>query len=665
MLVLGWHGSLKGSERGDPARFEGHDAAAVLLKDGVVVAAVEEERLNRLKHSNAFPVQAIRHCLSEAGVRLSDVDMIITDHLETTVLDVAKRQHFYNPGERPLDAHQWIARLFDDAFATDVSSKISFCAHHRAHMYAAWYTSGYPDALGVCLDAGGDGRSGLVAMCEAGGIRTLRDLPYSASLGMFYIGALNYLGYSLFDEYKVMGLAPYGDPSVYASFFERLYSLGPDGQVEVQPIYDLYRLYEEAGLTGRARRHGEGFTQDHKDYAAALQKALERMCWHVIGHFADVTGARRLCLTGGVAQNCTMNGEIVKARRFDAVHVQPAAHDAGNALGAALSALHDSGAKLGERPFSTLYLGRDIGTSAQVAERLAVWADFLVVRQSADVHAEAAGFLAAGDVIGWVQGRSEFGPRALGNRSILADPRPAENKTVINAMIKKREGYRPFAPSVLQERLHDYFEMPDPDGTTPFMVLTLPVREPFRALLGAVTHVDGSARVQSVAERDNPDYHRLISRFADRTGLPILLNTSFNNNVEPIVDSVDDAVACFLTTDLHKLVIADWIIEKALDPPLLTLAARLSAGWRMSASGVPDEGGAFVAEPTAAVLSGSRSVAVSHAVFHLLTNAGGSRALSSRCATAGVRDSNALAAVAAEIRDLWERRVVTLTPSGR
>jgi len=661
MLVLGWHGSLKSSQLGDGARFDGHDAAAVLLKDGKIVAAIEEERLNRLKHSNAFPSNAIRHCLSEAGVEISDLDAIVTDHMEETILDFARRQFFYNPNEKNLNATQWIARLFEKEFDTDVSCKIKFCPHHLAHMYAAWYTSGFTEALGVCLDGGGDGRSGLIAKCEGGKIEVLRHLSQTHSLGIFYICAIGYLGYHLFDEYKVMGLAPYGNPAVYAHLFDKMYELRPDGHVEIAPVFDLYKTFDDAGFVEKARRKEDNFTQDHKDYAAALQKALERMSGHIIDFFADATDARNLCLTGGVAQNCSMNGEILKSRRFDRVYVQPASHDAGNALGAAISFLQESGYKIRGKLLPNLYLGKNIGASAEIRDRLFAWRGCLNYRRSTNIHRDAANFIAEGNVIGWVQGRAEFGPRALGNRSILADPRPAENKTIINAMIKKREGYRPFAPSVLEEDLHEFFEMPDRNDTAPFMVVTLPVKNQFREMLGAVTHVDGSARVQSVSRSDNSDFHKLISEFRDVTGLPILLNTSFNNNFEPIVDSVDDAITCFLTTDLDKLIISDWIIDKISDPPLLELTARLSPGWKISCNYAVVKEDRFTVEPTAAVLSGSPSVTISRYVFDILTS-DCDRDIISHCAAAGMAVSSQLEQVSSEIFNLWQRRMIVLSP---
>lgn len=663
MLVLGWHGSLKSTEIGDGARFDGHDAAAVLIKDGRVVAAIEEERLNRLKHSNAFPSHAIRYCLSEVGAQISDVDAIITDHARETVSDSVKREFFYNPSQRKVTAEQWVARLFENEFKVDVSSKIRFCPHHQAHLYAAWYTSGYRDALGMCLDGGGDDMSGLIARCSSDEIEILRQIPQSNSLGIFYIAAISYLGYHLFDEYKVMGLAPYGDPTKYRALFDKMYNLNSDGHVEIMPFYELYNVYEEAGLAENSRKKGDEFTQDHKDYAAALQTTLERMCWHMIDHFANVTGSRNLCMTGGVAQNCTMNGKILKSGRFENVHVQPAAHDAGNALGAALFYLHDNGRKISPDVLPNLYVGRQIGTSGLVERRLGDWHGFVTARKSDNVHMDAAKAIADREVIAWVQGRSEFGPRALGNRSILADPRPNENKARINAMIKKREGYRPFAPSVLEENLHDYFDLPQSVVRTPFMVVTVPVRSPYRELLGAVTHVDGSARVQSVSHNDNPDFHNLISQFSRLTGLPIVLNTSFNNNFEPIVDSVDDAITCFLTTELDKLFISDWVIEKVAHLPLLELSARLSPGWKLSCAMSMANEKSFSIEPTASVLSGSHAMTVSSALFRILEDDDDGPNIGSRCATFGIDDPLQLARITAEVSDLWHRRMIVLSPT--
>src|SRR5262249_1296171 len=283
---------------------------------------------------------------------------------------------------------------------------------------------------------------------------------------------------------------------------------------------------------------------------ASLQETLEDIAFHTIRYYRQVTGQKRLCLAGGVAHNCTLNGKLLYSGLFDDVFIQPAAHDAGCALGSAMHAYLQAKGSLSRPRLDHVFWGSDAGADDEIESTLSRWTELVEFEKVDNVAERAAQLLAGGSVIGWVQGRSEFGPRALGNRSILADPRPAENKRVINAMVKKREGYRPFAPSVPEEDAADIF-VPPPMKTAPFMIFVVDVREHQRALLGAVTHVNGSARVQTVSRSTNARYHRLLAEFKALTGVPVLLNTSFNNNAEPIVDSVEDAVVCYLTTGLH------------------------------------------------------------------------------------------------------------------
>jgi carbamoyltransferase len=385
---------------------------------------------------------------------------------------------------------------------------------------------------------------------------------------------------------------------------------------------------------------------------------------HVVAHFQKITGARRLCLTGGVAQNCSMNAEILKSAMFSDVYVQPVSYDAGNALGAALSFLRDGGHKIHNPILPHLYWGSETGTAEIVGKRVGAWSKLISFHRSSDVAVQAAQLLADGNVIGWVQGRSEFGARALGNRSILADPRPAENKQIINAMIKKREGYRPFAPSVLEERLHDFFEAPPTFLSAPFMVITLPVKEKFRRSLGAVTHVDGTARVQTVSQGANPLFHAVIENFSKLTGVPIVLNTSFNNNFEPIVDSIDDAVACFITTGLDRLIISDFIVEKqrileksllldfAIDlPPTRRLVCRTQASGSHQ----------FLIECNADEVFGGPAIEISENLFFALFDSEG-KTMRSRLEDVALTSDSELDDLAGEIFFLWERRAILLSP---
>jgi carbamoyltransferase len=306
-------------------------------------------------------------------------------------------------------------------------------------------------------------------------------------------------------------------------------------------------------------RGSDDLLQCHRDLAAAVQECLETVVLHLLKHWQNTTGLRHLCLAGSVAHNCAMNGKILASGCFESVFVQPAAHHAGCALGAANHVSRRLRPELPIAPLRHVYWGPQIAHGETLRASLHAWRAWLDVRQSDDIVADTAACLAAGEVVGWVQGASEFGPRALGNRSILADPRPAGNRARINRMIKKREEYRPFAPAVTEQVATDYFELGS-TSSLPYMSVVVPVREMHRKSLGAVTHVDGSARVQTVCEQDNPRFWALLNAFGAQTGVPILLNTSFNNNVEPIVDSVDDAICCFLTTGLDKLVVGDYLM---------------------------------------------------------------------------------------------------------
>jgi carbamoyltransferase len=664
MLVLGWHGGWTGEVDGDPPRSAGgdvlgHDGAAVLIRDGTIVAAIEEERLSRVKHSRAFPARSIRFCLDEAGAKLSDVDAIVTDTSEPFLDAWVFRRGVEEPGRMAAGGLQWIAELFRREFNEDVGPKLKFCRHHLAHLYASYYASGFDAALGVCFDGAGDGPSGLIAECGDGGVKPLRQIPIEQSLGYFYTRSIALLGYRLFDEYKVMGLAPYGNAAVYRSVFSRMYELEAEGRFTVVTEAERQALLEEARLTKAVRPKGDAFTQQHRDIAAALQEALERIAEHTVTHAQRVTGARKLCLGGGVAHNCSMNGRLLRSGRFDDIYVQPAAHDAGNALGAALSVLPMESRRRGFMPH--VYFGTRTGGDAVAAERLRRWAPLISMRQVDDPSQAAAALIADGLVIGWVQGKSEFGPRALGNRSILADPRPAENKSIINGMVKKREGYRPFAPSVLQERLHDFFDVPAQVTALPFMTMVVPVKAEKRELLGAVTHVDGTARVQTVSAADNPRYYALIEAFGAATGVPIVLNTSFNNHAEPIVDSVDDAVVCFLTTGIHRLVVENWVVEKVADvaraPALQGLCVSLSSNKRLISRQVGGCVQHHIESDGSAPFAG-RAAPVSAGVHTVLQASNLGSSLAEVC-TAYSLDPHA---IALELYELWQNRLIILSP---
>jgi len=669
MLVLAIHSlsPIRDSDDMDPELGWGdHDAAAVLVEDGRVLAAIEEERLNRVKHSSAFPLRAARRCLDQAGVRLRDVDRIAIAFSEEYADRYFLRRALDNAAAPLGGGRARLAALLERELGWDAPERLRFVGHHQAHLWSAFQPSGFDRGLAVSIDGVGESLSGAVATFQGNRLDVLREYPVRKSLGFFYRECIAMVGYTRFDEYKVMGLAPYGHPERYAELFADAYRLLPGGDYEVLPGDALVLLMDDAGLARHARRKGEPFDQAHRDFSAALQQALERIVFHVLSHWREETGERALCMAGGVAHNCTMNGRIAYSGLFDRMWVQPAAHDAGNALGAALAVLHEEGAPLASAPLRQVYLGSGIPDDGGVERELRGWGDLLEFERCGDVVAETSRLLAGGSVVGWVQGRSEFGPRALGNRSILADPRPAENKDRINAMVKKREGYRPFAPSTRLERAGDFFELPAAVAEFPFMTFALRVRPEVRELLGAVTHVDGTARVQTVARDTNPRYWALLRAFEELTGVPVLLNTSFNNHAEPIVDSVDEAVACFLTTGLDALVVGDHLVRKRNGGAAGEALARLSPSLPASRKLVMRTGAEgereCELESTGNRWFGEAAVALSDHAFALLWASDGVRTLGELLDERGWMDDAERRALLDEMAELWSRRAVVLRP---
>ncbi|APO46205.1 hypothetical protein BS614_20710 [Paenibacillus xylanexedens] len=652
MYILGLNAGpdLVYEETSDSGLAYSHDSAAVLLRDGKVVAGIEEERLNRMKHSSKAPVQAIRYCLEQGGIGIEEIDYIA----------------FYLSFERARselnETRQGILRYILIAFGYEFpSERILFINHQLAHAMSTYAMSGFEQALVFSVDGSGDGISGMILSAENKQMKTLYELPRAHSLGDFYERIIQFLGYKRFDEYKVMGLAPYGDPSVYRTFFKKFYSLLPGGDyrihVHLPLLFDLVP----------PRKKSEPFNQQHKDIAAALQESLEEIVTHIVTHYQKVTGHKQLCLAGGVAHNCTMNGKLLYSGLFKNIFVQPAAHDAGAALGAALCVHYKQRPQDPFYPLEHLYWGPHIGNDAEILETLSPWESWLEWEYVGDELIErTAELLADGSVIGWVQGRSEFGPRALGNRSIIADPRPAENKEIINAMVKMREGYRPFAPSVLEEKAADYFEVPGGMEKSPYMIFVLNVKEDKRKLLGAITHVDGTARIQTVSSQTNPRYWSLIRAFEALTGIPIILNTSFNNNVEPIVDSATDAIVSYLTTKLNYLVIGNYLIRKKAvsDEAILHLYPKLPCYAVLYKK--RGRGGEGQLETKAQVCrndSESSNMPISVELFELLAQANGKRTFQNIIVAVHGQDELLCRSLAAEMHKLWSHRLVELSPA--
>jgi carbamoyltransferase len=636
-----------------------HDSAAVLICDGQIIAGIEEERLNRVKHTNRIAAHATRRCLDIAGLSVRDVDRFAfygkEEVWDRRVWHFMLSRHDITPRWRARD---YLADALSHDLACDLDpSRVTFVEHHLAHATSAYLPGPFADALVVTLDGEGDGLSGSVWAGQGEQLTRLLDIPRSESLGLLYLRAIQYLGYQQFDEYKVMGLAPYGNPQRYRHLFEAMCQLRPNGRFEVQ-LEQVSRLSE---VLTSPRRASEPMTDVHRDLAAALQESIERATLHLLDFYRNETGLRYLCLAGGVAHNSTMVGSIARSGLFDGVFAQPASHDAGCALGAALHVARELAPRSRSTPLVDVYWGTDIGDEPVVRATLERWDQLVEIRRMRDTSVEVAELIASGAVIGWVQGRSEFGPRALGNRSILADPRPAENKERINRLIKQREAYRPFAPAVLEEHANQLFDMP-PGTLGAFMTFTVPVRAHSRHVLGAVTHVDGTARVQTVTRASNPRFWSLIDAFGARTGTPVLLNTSFNHSVEPIVDSIDDAVTCFLTTGLTHLVVQDYLVIKreVHADRLLRLSPSFPEHVQLVHARSMGEGDDIedVRQCQDTIIP-SHSQNISHETYQLLSRADGRSSLDDLVRHGDIRMSSV---VLAELEDLWMRRLLRFLP---
>lgn len=644
-----------------------HDSAAALLDDGKVVAAIEEERLNRIKHTSKGPVSAIRFCLEHYGVRLSDIDRFaIYTEEKSTSREVRMAYYRHLEQDSVMDLRGIVHEMLTQSLGEDIDDdKLVFVPHHMAHAESAYAQSGYDRSLVMTIDGVGDQASGMLLSGEGVALDILHVLPVQKSLGIFYLDVIRFLGYDQFEEYKVMGLAPYGDASKYRPLFKKFYDLLPGGDYFINPDFPdlLCRI-------GHRRKKQEPLKQAHTDIAAALQEALEEIVFHILRHYQKKTGHRQLCLGGGVAHNCSLNGKILYSGMFEEVFVQPAAHDAGCAVGAGLHALHQepvsSPRTNGSRSqLDHVYWGTDTGSDEAIFDCLSQWKTFVAYEYVDKICERTADLLALGNVVGWVQGRSEFGPRALGNRSIVADPRPAENKDIINSMVKKREAYRPFAPSVLEEYAGEYFDLPLEGMRSPFMTFVVKVREDKRALLKATTHVDGTARIQTVSKETNSTFWQLIDEFRKLTGVPVLLNTSFNNNAEPIVDSVEDAVVCFLTTRLHYLVVGNYLVSKKNidDETYLDLAPSLPRYARLVQSR------RFISDHqinTVCELANSYhhqyNVQISVEAFNVLMEANGEKSLGDLLHAQDGTDQSRRTVIIDEMRRLWFSRALALHP---
>jgi len=552
---------------------QGHDAAAALIADGILVAAAAEERFNRKKHSGDFPRRAIEYCLTEAGMELDDVGEI------AHAFDYAPFAAAYSIDPigaacyREVYSKEALLKSVDRHLPGFPPARVRSVNHHLSHAASAYFTSGWEDCLVVVIDGMGEVHSASVYRAGAGRLERVHQISAANSIGILYSLITFHLGFDFnADEYKIMGLAPYGDPERFRPFFEQTVLLSEDGSIQI-PILKLNRTREERENHLRTREYLERhlvpardpeaeITDVHRDVAAALQACLDRTMLHLCGYFGRKTGLKRLALAGGVALNCTANGRLLSSGLFDEIYVQPAAGDDGAALGAALYRAANLGTVRNERIPAPFYGPEH--SAAEIDAALARFADRIDVVRFAtldDVCREAAQMIAAGKVLAWYRGRMEFGPRALGHRSILADPGHPEMRDRINAMVKMREAFRPFAPAVTLEQVHQWFEVA-PMTELPYMIMTVDVRRPYRAELPAITHVNGSARVQTVSRRDNADFHSLLTALGQTTGREMTLNTSFNVKGQPIVNTPDEAVETFLGTGIDFLFLENILVRR-------------------------------------------------------------------------------------------------------
>ena len=586
-----------------------HDSAAALLVDGVAVAAAQEERFSRKKHDARFPQHAVRYCLESQGLLLSDLDAVV--YYEKPLLTFERLLETYL-GAAPRGGRSFVAAmqvwLKEKLFLkTEIKKQLAalagdaeplpqllFSEHHLSHAGAAFYPSPFEKAAVLCMDGVGEWATTSAWLGDGSSLKPLWEINFPHSLGLLYSAFTYYCGFKVNSgEYKLMGLAPYGEPRFVEQIKEHLIDIKPDGTFRLDLSYfKFHRGFRMTGrkfhkLFGRPPRKGETeLSQFHMDLAASIQVVTEEIVLKIARTLRDETGAKHLCLSGGVALNCVANGKLLREGLFEDIWIQPASGDAGSALGAALVAWHQHF----EQPrqpvpgdaMAGTYLGPQFSNEQIAAYLSDIQAPFHSLEDAA-LFERLAELLDQGKVIGWFNGRMEFGPRALGGRSIIGDPRNQQMQSVMNLKIKYRESFRPFAPSVLEHEVGNQFEL---QAKSPYMLLVAPVKKALctpmteqqqqlfgidklnvpRSQLPAITHVDYSARVQTVSERTNPRYFNLIRAFQRRTGCPTIVNTSFNVRGEPIVCTPQDAYRCFMRTEMDALVLQNQLLLKTEQP---------------------------------------------------------------------------------------------------
>jgi len=595
-----------------------HDSASALLRDGEIVAAAQEERFSRKKHDDCFPWRAIEFCLQFAAVSAAEIDYVVFydkpllkfERLLETYMAFAPRGFRSFKAAMPV----WLREklYLKDLLAKELArfepqrawkDRLLFSEHHLSHAASAYYASPFDAAAVLTLDGVGEWATSSVAIGRGSSLEVIREIHFPHSLGLLYSAFTYYTGFKVNSgEYKVMGLAPYGQPRYAQTILDHLIDVKADGSFRLDMQYFDYctgltmtsqRFHDLFG--GQPRSPESPLSQRDMDLCASIQAVTEEVMLRLTRSLAADTGMRNLCLAGGVALNCVANGKILRDNRFDRIWVQPAAGDAGGAVGAAMAGYYRYLGRsrlpaTGVDAMKGCYLGPEY-TQADIETRLREVGARFDVLADADLLAACVDGLADGRALGWFQGRMEFGPRALGARSILGDPRSSQMQSTLNLKVKYRESFRPFAPSVLREEVHNWFDL---EGDSPYMLFVADVaqshRQPVaidqsqlfgieklkvvRSDIPAVTHVDYSARVQTVDAQTNPRYHALLSTFKQRTGCPVLVNTSFNIRGEPIVCTPEDAFRCFMGTEIELLAVGNCLLRKEDQNPALKLVYR-------------------------------------------------------------------------------------------
>jgi carbamoyltransferase len=561
MFTLGFAGGLDviHERRLDTPENYTYDGAAVLLEDGVVVAALEEERLDRIKHSNKFPIKSIRFCLESRGLHLSDLSSIAYYVDEASADALLARMYLSRPDfQRRIDARTLMRAMLSEAFDCEVEpSKLRFYEHKLTHAACAMYQSGFQQALVYVIDNAGALYSGRRASDGHVSLDTLAFTPPSKSLQKFCHAILPFLGLGMFEEYKALALAPLGNPVAFDARLAQLYDLLPDGE---------YRLHLDraSALIDHIEipRAGIELSSPHHDLAAALQRAMERIVLHVLRHYQSVTGLRQLCVAGGMAENVATNACILYSGLFDDAFVHPAAYDSGCALGAALLASQDDGRPVPKTRVESVNWGSTIGGASEISAELMRWSGFIQLDRVENGASHAAKLISEGALIGWVEGHSDFGSRALGGRNALTDARVADNRTRLHKALGRHETYRPLALLIKEEDLREWCELPPGCDALPFQSFAVRVAPSKRNRIAAALRPDGRACLQTVSRRIRPGLWSLLDRLGKLTGSPAVLSASFNRSSEPAVETIEQAASCFIGSGLDYLVANEVVATK-------------------------------------------------------------------------------------------------------